>query len=68
MTSYGVQSLQMLGALDKLDKQKTIKFINGNISKEGKGFSMEPKSGASPQATNMAVKALGILGGFNRLH
>lgn len=64
MTAYGVQSLQMLGALDKLDKQKTIKFINGNISKDGKGFSMEPQGGASPHATNMAVKALAILGGL----
>ena len=64
MTSYGVQSLQMLGALDKLDKQKTIQFINGNISKDGKGFSMVPKGGASPHAANIAVKALGILGGL----
>lgn len=64
MTSYGVQCLQMLGALEKLDKQKTITFINGNMSKDGKGFSTVKKGGASPQAANMAVRVLDILGGL----
>jgi len=75
MTFYGVQSLQMLKELKKLDAQKTIAFINGYTSKDGKGFSLlrkddagpmgsNVKEDAAPESTKMAVKALDVLGGL----
>lgn len=78
MTFYGVQSLQMLKELKKLDAQKTITFINGYTSKDGKGFSLlrkddvsqratlgsNMKEDAAPESTKMAVKALDTLGGL----
>lgn len=64
MTYYGVECLHALNDLKKLDTKKTIQFINGHTGEKGKGFSLLPKGEATPQATNMAVKSLDILGGL----
>ena len=60
-TYYGVQSLALLGAVDQLDRQKTASFIGRYRAKDG-GFAMVESGGSSPEATDMAVRALEQLG------
>jgi len=60
-TYYGVESLWRLGALDRLDKKQPAAFIRRYRAKDG-GFAMVVGGGSSPQATDMAVRALERIG------
>ena len=60
-TFYGVEALRLLGAVDSLDKSKTIAFIQ-RYHEPGRGF-MRVEGGVSiPQSTLMGVRTLKSLG------
>jgi len=63
-TCYGVSVLDALGALDKLDKKKTMAFIN-RYREQGAGFGMTVGQKSTPEASLLAMQTLRILGGLS---
>lgn len=60
-TFYGIRSLYLLNALDRLDRNGSIAYIKTH--RDGsKAFSVLPGGPSAPQSTFMAVDSLNLLG------
>jgi len=62
-TYYGIRCLYVLKALDRIDKAKTIAYIE-SYREADKGFGVIPGKPSAPQSTFMAVESLRLLGGL----
>ena len=62
-TCYGVRSLYLLKALDRLDKDRTIAYIKSHRD-DDKGFGVLAGKPSAPQPTFLAVDSLKLLGGL----
>ena len=64
-TFYGVEALRLLGAVDSLDKSKTIAFIQ-RYHEKGRGFMRVEGAVSIPQSTFMGVRSLKTLGALTK--
>lgn len=63
-TYYGLRSLYLLKALDRIDKSRTLAYIE-SYRDDGKGFGVLAGKPSAPRSTFMAVAALKLLGGLS---
>jgi geranylgeranyl transferase type-2 subunit beta len=63
-TYHALAALELLGALDRVDRGRAAAYVSSHCTGEG-GFALRPGMLASPVGTFMAVRALKLLGALS---